>query len=236
MKRELGILTIILSVVLILGGCKSKNNNTDAMQAMDGHQVKVKEFVHTSNYTYFKVTEGKTEYWLAAPRTEAKVGETLFYTTAWEMKDFESTELNRTFDQVLFVQDLNKGPKIQMGTPSNQQAKVNINTEGPGEATGEVKEEITIHELMTNPGEYANKLVKVSGKVTKVNPAIMNRNWVHLTSEPADGHNHDLTITTQDNTNVDEVITIQGQVSIDRDFGAGYRYALIIENAKLITK
>ncbi len=234
MKRELGLMIILLSGLLLIAGCKSKPDNTDTLQAMNAHQVKVKEFIQTTNYTYFRVSEGKSEYWMAAPKTEAKVGETLYYTTSSEMKDFESPELKRTFDQVFFIQDLNKGPKIQMGTPSNQNPL--INTDGPGEIVGEVKEEISIHELLSNSDEYTNKLVKVTGRVIKVNPAIMDRNWVHITSEPADDNNYDLTLTTQENVEVDQVISVQGQISKDRDFGAGYKYGIIMENAKLITK
>ena len=129
-------------------------------------------------------------------------------------------------------------PQIHTGTPSDQNAQINtqINTEGPAEIAGVVEEEISLHDLMSNPKNYANKLVKISGKVTKVNPAIMSRNWVHITTEPADGNNYDLTITTQENVVVDQVISVQGQISINRDFGAGYKYSVIMENAKLITK
>jgi len=125
-------------------------------------------------------------------------------------------------------------PEGHMGTQGMQNTK--INTEGPGEIEGVVEEEISLHELISNSDNYKNKLVKISGKVTKINPAIMNRNWVHVTAEPEDGNNYDFTITTQEKVEVNQIISVQGQISIDRDFGAGYRYDIIMENAKLISK
>ena len=249
MKRISGLFIILLSVMMMFSACKSKQDNSQSMQALNSHQVKVQEFIHTTDYTYFKVTEGNVEYWMAAPKREAKKGETLYYTTSYPMADFKSTELDRVFDMVYFIQDLTNSPQgqvgtagdnqeVHMGTPRNQNTQVSspINTQKAGEITGVVEEEVSLHELLTNPNNYVNKLVTVSGKVTKVNPAIMARNWVHITTEPADDHNHDLTITTQQTVELDQVLTFQGQISINRDFGAGYKYGIIMENAKLINK
>jgi len=142
-------------------------------------------------------------------------------------------------------QDNSQNPEVHTGTPSGtpqghmgtqdmQNTKPNM--EGPDEIEGVVEEEISLHELISNPENFKNKLVKITGKVIKVNPAIMNRNWVHVTAEPDDGNNYDLTITTQEQVEVNQVISMQGQISVDRDFGAGYRYDVIMENAKLIVK
>lgn len=250
MKRLSGSIILLLSVLALFSGCKSKKGGSESFQAFNSHEVKVQEFIHTTQYTYFRVTEGNSEYWMAAPRREsAKKGETLYYSTSYEMLDFKSTELDRTFDKVLFIQDLTDSPGSQvhtgtpsqggqahMGMPGSQEQPVQINHEGPGEPEGIVEEEITIDELLNNRDKYANKIVRLTGKVIKVNPAIMARNWVHITAEPDDGKNYDLTLTTQDEFKIDQVISIEGQVSLNRDFGAGYTYEVIVENAKIINK
>jgi hypothetical protein len=62
----------------------------------------------------------------------------------------------------------------------------------------------------------------------------MSRNWIHL----QDGTNHegdfDLTITTNEEVNIDDVVVITGKLTLDKDFGYGYFYKLIIEEGKVI--
>jgi hypothetical protein len=248
MKRLGGLLILLIGVLVLFAGCKSKKESSESIMASNMHKVEVKEFIQTTEYTYFRVKEGNAEYWMAAPKREqAKKGETLYYTTSWGQTNWKSPELGRTFDMVYFIQDLTDTPGVHTGTPSmggsnvhmgmprGQQDVINANT-GPGEPEGVVEEEITIDELLKNTDKYANKIVKLTGKVIKVNPAIMARNWVHITAEPDDGNNYDLTLTTQDDVEVDQVIRVEGQVSLNRDFGAGYTYEVIVENAKLTSK
>jgi len=249
MKQGTTLIILLAASLLLISGCKSKKNNKQSLLAPNTHEVKVQEFIQTTTYTYFRVLENNAEYWMAAPKRETKKGETLYYTTSYPMEDFVSTELDRTFELVYFIQDLTDSPQgqmgsaaggsqVHMGTPRNQQQQQPsvANNSAPGEVTGTIDEEISIHELMTNTDKYENKIVTISGKVIKVNPAIMARNWIHITPEPTDGHNHDLTITSQDNVEVDQIVTFKGQISLNRDFGAGYTYQIIMENAKLIAK
>lgn len=42
----------------------------------------------------------------------------------------------------------------------------------------------------------------------------------------------DLTITTNEKVNVGDVITFEGKISLNKDFGAGYSYKVIMEEAK----
>jgi hypothetical protein len=129
----------------------------------------------------------------------------------------------------------NSGSQVHMGTPRNQQQQQSeAYSSITGEVSGTVEKEISLRELLTNPEKYSNKIVTVSGKVIKINPAIMSRNWVHITAKLADDNNHNLTITCQDNVEIDQLVTFKGQVSLNRDFGAGYTYQIIMENAKLL--
>jgi hypothetical protein len=75
----------------------------------------------------------------------------------------------------------------------------------------------------------------VRGKVVKVNEMILGVNWIHLQdgSGSADARTNDLTITTEESAKVGDVITATGVLAVDKDFGAGYKYGAIIENAKL---
>jgi hypothetical protein len=80
-----------------------------------------------------------------------------------------------------------------------------------------------------------SKTVRVRGKVMKVSRMIMGKNWLHIqdgTGNPLKNE-HDLVVTTADEPAVDAVVTVEGTLSANRDFGAGYKYAVIIEDAKV---
>jgi len=91
----------------------------------------------------------------------------------------------------------------------------------------------TVEELYTQSADLNGRTVTVKGKVMKVSQRIMGTNWVHLqdgTGDPAQS-THDLVVTTDMVPQKDEIIIVTGPLAADKDFGSGYRYAVIIENA-----
>ena len=92
----------------------------------------------------------------------------------------------------------------------------------------------SIGELYDSPSEFKSKKVKVRGQVVKVNMDIMDRNWVHLVDGTKGKDKSDLTFTTQEVVQVGDTIVFEGVLAIDREFGAGYTYPLVVEEAVLI--
>ena len=95
---------------------------------------------------------------------------------------------------------------------------------------------ITIAELFTKRDIYAGKTVKIRGEVVKYNSDIMKTNWVHIQDGTNDSGNFDLTITTSDVVKVGDVVIFEGAITLNKDFGAGYSYEVIMQNARLLTK
>ncbi len=60
----------------------------------------------------------------------------------------------------------------------------------------------------------------------------MNRNWIHLQDGTAD--KNDLTVTTAENISLGGIVTVEGTIALNKDFGAGYRYDLIMEGAVVV--
>ena len=93
-----------------------------------------------------------------------------------------------------------------------------------------------IGEIFSQAADLNGKTVIVRGKVMKISPRIMGRNWIHLqdgTGNPAD-NTHDLVVTTAlEPDPAWEIITMEGVLAANKDFGAGYIYAVIIEDASL---
>jgi hypothetical protein len=77
--------------------------------------------------------------------------------------------------------------------------------------------------------------VTINGTVMKFNGGILGRNWFHVqdgSGSAADGTN-DITVTTDAVTQVGDVITVTGTVVVNKDFGAGYAYKVMLEGAKI---
>ena len=72
----------------------------------------------------------------------------------------------------------------------------------------------------------------------KFSPNIMGRNWIHIqdgTGDPAK-NTHDLVVTSSETTEKGAIISIEGVLSADKDFGSGYSYDIIIEEAMVVKK
>jgi len=234
--------------ILIFTSCQTGQNSQ--VQIPEGvHKVIVKEALQTSAYTYLLVTENETENWLAIPKMEANVGETYYYRNGFKMTNFESKELGRKFESVYFLESVSRSSDF--GTPqpmANPHASMPLASDSSGQTrySAQViveKEEvnvqpaeqgITIADLLGNKEKYAGKTIRIKGKVTKFNSKIMGRNWIHLQDGTEYQGKFDLTATTEIETTVGETIVLEGKVTLDKDFGYGYSYEVLLEDSKII--
>ena len=91
----------------------------------------------------------------------------------------------------------------------------------------------TVAEVLTKGAELKDKSVVVRGKVVKYNASIMGKNWVHLRDGTGTAPNNDILVTTTQPTKLGDVVTVKGVVHTDKDFGSGYAYKVLIEEATL---
>jgi hypothetical protein len=63
----------------------------------------------------------------------------------------------------------------------------------------------------------------------------MGKNWVHLRdgSGTAVDRTNDILVTTMESAKLAEEVTVRGIVRTDMDFGAGYAYKVLIEEATI---
>lgn len=93
---------------------------------------------------------------------------------------------------------------------------------------------LTIAKLMENKKSQSGKVIKVKGSVTKFNPQIMGKNWVHIQDGSEFNGTFDLTITTDLEVVVGQIVTFEGKVALDKDFGYGYSYSVLMEEGKIV--
>jgi len=95
---------------------------------------------------------------------------------------------------------------------------------------------MAIADVWSNRVDLAGSQVMLSGRIVKYNAGILGRNWFHIqdgSGELADGTN-DITVTTTADLAVGDVVNVTGAVAIDKDFGAGYTYTVMIEDADVV--
>jgi len=205
------------------------------------HQVKVIETLPTSKYIYLRVSEGDEEYWVATRKQDVSIGSVYFFRDGLLKTNFESKEYDRIFDKLYLVSNLVPAGHAQGGsseTASSPGATIESPTEAAGKtvtwpASKDVQAASTrIKDLVTNKDKYEGKEVQLTGECVKVNPNIMGRNWIHLRDGSMD--EYDLVVTSQVAVPEGHVVTMKGTVVLDQDFGAGYSYAILVENAELV--
>jgi len=205
------------------------------------HTVVAEEVLQTSQYTYIRAKEGNEELWLAAAKMEAQVGKTYYFFGGLTMTDFASKELNKTFKKILFVDNISDNPSaVEKNAPVNTQMPAAaskgsaIDIEKKEVKIKHGKDDITIASLLENKTSYSGKTIKVKGQVAKFTPGIMKKNWIHIQDGTEFSGKFDLTITTDQEVKVGDNITVEGVINLNKDFGFGYFYEVIMEEAKLV--
>lgn len=244
--------TCIASLLLVafITGCQ-QNTSEQPPQTMStsGHAVVVDEILQANAYTYLNVSENGQSFWIAVTKGNFSKGQKLYYDGGLQMTNFESKDLNRTFETIYFVDQISDQPMATMTMPQTTPGDMaggmtggNMEQQQPGRPAIEKLEisvppaagGITIADLYAKRNEYQNKVVKVRGQVTNVNTGIMGRNWIHIQDGTGSSNDYDLTITTNDQVSVGDIVTFEGTVSLAKDFGAGYFYDVIVEQGALV--
>ena len=91
----------------------------------------------------------------------------------------------------------------------------------------------TVEALNQNKASLAGQTVSAQGNVVKVNNGIMGRNFVHVQDGTGDASSNNLVVTSKQTANVGDQVTISGVVAVNRDFGSGYSYPLLIEEGRI---
>jgi hypothetical protein len=249
MKILLPVISILM--VLFLVSCQEKEENTEVRDAQEVqsvqpqqqkmavtgvHTVVVQEVIQGNSYTYLNVKEADALIWIAISKSEMEIGETISFKNPLEMKNFTSKELDRIFETIYFVGRIEKESSPSATGPSAKNPHQKPAVAKKEISIKPVEGGISIAELFSNREAYANKVVRIKGQVTKVNLSIMGKNWVHLQDGTGDSGNNDLLVTTQDVVALGDVVIFEGTIGLNKDFGSGYSYELLMEEAKKQTE
>lgn len=222
-----------------------------------GFSGKVTETMSTAGYTYVQVDTGTEKIWAAAPQFAVKVGDSVSIREGTPMMNYHSQTLNRDFEVVYFTGNVaikgapgtagDGGAVLPQGHPPitgkdagpsgghpplSGAVKPTVDLSGIKKAEGGS----TVQEIFADKTKLNGKEVKVRGKVVKYNANIMGKNWLHIQDGTGAPGSNDLLLTTDSPVKVGDVVLATGTVLTDKDFGYGYKYAVMIDKAKVVVE
>lgn len=204
--------------------------------ASSGHEVIVAEVLQAKSYTYLRVTEGSQEYWIATSKQLFEVGQALSYGQGLEMKNFTSKELGKDFESIWFIGQMNGATGMGQSMNASFPQGKELVAEDQNLKLDKIVGGVSIQDLYGDMSSYGDKTVSIRGEVTKFSPQIMGRNWVHLQDGTSANGKFDLTVTTMNPVKVGDIVVFKGVITLNKDFGAGYKYELIMEEAVLVNE
>lgn len=208
---------------------------------------KVVETMNAASYTYVLIDTGAKKSWVAAPQFAVKVGDTAAIADAMPMLNYQSKSLNRTFDLVYFTGNISiNGARAAASAPASAVPSPTTTTLPPGRPTIPAKTATdltgikraengqTVADVITGKAKFAGKSVAIRARVVKYNAQILGKNWLHIQDGSGAPGTNDLTVTTAATVKVGDLVLVTGKLGLDRDFGSGYKYPLIIEDATVV--
>jgi len=192
----------------------------------------VLETMDAGGYTYVLVKTADGDVWAAGPQATIAVGDQVDLGSGMLMSDFKSETLDRTFEKIYFVGAIGSGaaadtPAMPEGHGALPVEESDVDLSDVAKADGGY----TIAEMYALGADADSREFAVRGRVVKANMNIMGTNWYHIRDGSETGVHGDLTITSSSVLSVGDLVVVTGAGTVDKDFGAGYRYDLIIEDA-----
>jgi hypothetical protein len=228
---------LFLMLLLVAGAIRAADapDLADSM-CLRGSVVEAKE-VDAYTYLLLKTVDGET--WAAIDRAPVQPGADVTIAQATVMKDFWSRTLDKSFEWIVFGRLAEScGPQAPAaggiaahhGMAAKPAAGTPISVARAAGPHGR-----TVSEIVAGSAALGDQPVAVRGQVVKFTSDVMGRNWIHLqdgSGSAADGNN-DILVTTLAQAESGEIVLVKGVVRTNRDFGSGYAYKVLIEDAAL---
>ena len=246
--------TLVAALLLTQAGCTDKAEEAQADNPALATPVPagmvrgtVLETMDSAGYTYVLLETSEGQTWYAAQQASVAVGDVVQTGAGMPMQDFTSKTLGRTFDVIFFsgaLQNLSAGampegqPAMPPGHPPMPAEPAAADASAAPAAVAAVEEGKDIAWVYANRDTLADQPVTLRGTVVKYNANILGSNFLHIqdgSGAAADGDN-DLIVTTQAEAAVGQTVVVTGNIVLNKDFGAGYSYPVLLEDATLVVE
>ena len=236
---------LLLAVTFLILGCNRKEAPVppaaaipppQAMAVPEGNpnlQGIVQETIPAPPYTYLRIKTAAGEVWAGVPATTQAKGALVTVVNPIMMENFESPSLHRTFAQLYLGTLAGAAPVSPASFAPGGAAPAAPVAADEKVAKAAGADACTIAELYARKQALHDQPVTVRGKIVKYNEGILGKTWIHLRDGSGQGAENDITVTTRDRAALGEVVTARGVLRLNKDFGSGYAFAAIVEDAKV---
>ncbi len=193
----------------------------------------VVETKDAGGYTYVQLDTGKEKLWAAGPVTALSIGSMIAISTQMPMTNFQSKAFGRDFELIYFVPGFITDQAESQKSVMDPHSSIRQAKQTPVSGIKKADNGNTIAEILEEQQALNGKPIVVRGKVVKYNAEVLNKNWLHIADGSGD---KDLTVTTDSSAKIGDVVLVNGVLTLDKDFGYGYRYEVIIEDAEVIVE
>ena len=233
------VLTVSVNTVYAFSQSAESSMNNPAMtssQGMSSLSGKVVESINSGGYSYVAIEKDGKKKWVAVPQIKISIGQDISFQPGMVMNNFKSKTLKRTFESIVF----SSGVIGKSEAAPDSQTSHHTSAKAPAKTASKTKkasgpDAYTVAELYEKSTDLDKKGIVVRARIVKVSPNIMGKNWLHVQdgSGSASKGNNDVIVTTSDLLSVGDVVTVKGTLYKNKDFGSGYKYAVIVEEASV---
>lgn len=176
--------------------------------------AEVTEALHGDGRSYLRISEASYDFWVSVPALEVRVGDSILLGTGPLREHVHSADLGRDFDAMTEIEAAKVGKVADaiLAPPAGG---------------------IAIQTVYAQKAALAGTPVKVRGRVVKANLGIFGKNWYHLRDGSGVEGSNDLVVTTSAEARLGDTVVAEAPLTIDRDFGFGYFFMVILEDASV---
>ena len=225
-----------IGVFALLYGGQDQKKETLPTAPTQGETFTIIETMNSGGYTYASLETENGIKWVAGPQTELTAGGLVTVGPSFLMKDYHSKTMDRTFAYIFFCTRL-EAPVVKGAEPAKTDILPHNEPVVPKKERADLsniqKAEggLTVAEIFSQKAALAEKEVLIRGVAVKVSNGIMGKNWVHIQDGSGGEKTFDLMVTTQDKVEVQSIVLVKGIVRVGKDFGYGYNYDVMLEEA-----
>ena len=197
----------------------------------------VREVIPVQSYLYLRLETQNGEIWTAVNQATLLVGATVTVYNVMLMEQFASPTLKRTFARIYFgslvpVESSPSSAVATTDTTAAAAADAMIGAVAPATGSGAH----TVGGLWRQKDRLTSTTVSVRGVVVRYNAGVMGKNWIHLQdgSGVTSAGTHDLAATSIEEAAVGDTIILMGIARTNVDVGGGYKFVLLLENARIV--
>ena len=239
--------SLIAGLTLSLAGCNdateqvAADNPALATPVPEGMvRGTVLETMDSGGYTYVLLETESEQRWIAGPLATVNVGDIIQTSQGKAMGQFESKSLGRSFDNIYFVGIIGNltTPVMPEGHPTLPADDSAAPADSAAVEVAPVDQGQDIAWAYANKDSLVGKQVRLRGTVVKYNEKILGWNFLHLQDGSGDAAvgTNDLTVTSHNQAAVGDTVLVTGTIILDKDFGAGYSFPVLMEDASITTE